>query len=94
MVVQAAEWELVKPQEPTFTDVSADSPLYAYLETTTAHGVLEEVAVVGDSFQADKAATRGESAALIARAMPSPIPNLLKSLEALLRKLLEGQVYR
>jgi hypothetical protein len=79
--VQGAGWALVKPQTPTFADVSADSPLYAYIETAAARGILADVAAPGGSFQAEKAATRGESAALVARAMPSPISNLPESLE-------------
>lgn len=88
MAVQAAGWELVKPQKPTFRDVGADSPFYSYVETAAAHGILDNVAAPGGLFQAGKEATRGETAAIIARAMPSPISRPPKSLEALLRKLL------
>jgi hypothetical protein len=94
MVVQAAGWELVKPEKPTFTDVSADSPFYSYVETVVVHGILTDVAASGGSFQADKDATRGASAAMVARAMPLPISNLPKRLEALLGKLLEGQAQK
>jgi hypothetical protein len=91
LAVEAAGWELVKPLQPTFTDVSANSLLYLYVETAASHGILDDVASPGDSFQADKAATRGESAAMIIRARPSPTSDLPESLEALLGKLLESK---
>jgi hypothetical protein len=61
------------------------------VETAVAHGILQNVVSPGGSFQSEKAATSGETAALIARAMPAPVSNLLKSLEGLLRKLLESK---
>ena len=94
MVVAAAGWEPVKPKKPNFTDVSPDSPFYSYVDTAVAHGILADIAAAGGSFQSAKEATRGEIAAMVARAMPSPISNLPKSLEALLRKLLEGSAQK
>lgn len=91
IVVQAAGWELVKPQNPTFSDMTLDSPLYSYVETAVAHGLLDDVAVAGGSFQSDMAATRGESAAMIARAMSSSTSDLSESVKTLIRKLLEDQ---
>jgi len=91
MVVQATGWELVKPTKPTFSDVSADSPLNPYVETAAAHGLLRDMAVADGSFQAGKDATRGETAAIIARAMPSPTSDLPTSLETRLKQLLDGK---
>ncbi len=45
VVVQAAGWELVKPEIPTFTDVGVDSALYPYIETANAYGLLTDVAI-------------------------------------------------
>jgi hypothetical protein len=92
MAVVAAGWQPVKPVKPTFTDVGADSPFYPFVEAAVAHGILDNVAAPGGPFQADKEATRGESAAIIARAMPPPTSGLPKSLESLLRKLLDNQL--
>jgi hypothetical protein len=92
MVVQAAGWELVHPQKPTFSDVTPDSPFYPYVEAAAKHVLLDNVAAAGGSFQADNKATRGESAAIIARAMPPPTSDLPKHLEAHLKQLLAGQV--
>lgn len=98
MVVQAAVevsgWELVQPTRPTFTDVSADSPFYIYVETAAAHNILARVATSGANFQVEKEATRGESAALIARAMPALVANLPESLEDLLKGLLGATMRR
>ena len=40
MVVAAMGWGLISPPEPRFTDVPADHPLYAYIETAAARGLL------------------------------------------------------
>jgi hypothetical protein len=90
MAVQAAGWDLVKPQRPTFTDIGADSPLYGYVEASAAHGLLAGVAVPGGAFQPENAATRGEAAAIIARTMTSATSSLPESWEAKLKKLIES----
>jgi hypothetical protein len=40
MAVSAMGWGLINPAEPRFTDVPADHPLYAYIETAAARGLL------------------------------------------------------
>jgi hypothetical protein len=93
VVVQAAGWELVKPQKPTFSDVGSDSPLYVYVETASAHGVLVDVAMPDGPFQPDQEATRGETAAFIARTMPAPTFNsgVPMNVETRLKELLAGR---
>jgi hypothetical protein len=94
LVVQATGWELVKPQKQSFLDVSADSPFYPYIETAAARGILDGVATPNGLFEPNKEAARGETAAIIARAMPLPTSNMPKSLEAMLKKLLDGQTHK
>jgi hypothetical protein len=88
MVARAAGWELARPAKPTFTDLSLDSPFYLYVETAAAQGILGDIAAAGGTFQAAREATRGETAAIIARAMPSPNATLPDSLDSILGKLL------
>lgn len=40
MVVSAMGWGLIAPYEQRFTDVPPDHPLYAYIETAAARGIL------------------------------------------------------
>lgn len=40
MIVTAMGWGLIKPFEQRFTDIPPDHPLYAYIETAAAHGLL------------------------------------------------------
>ena len=94
MVVQAAGWELVEPERPSFTDVSADSPFYPYVEAATAHDILTDIALAGGAFDPGNEATRGETAAMIARAMPSPLSNLPNSLESMQKQLLDGSAQK
>jgi S-layer homology domain len=94
MVVQAAGWAVVKPAKPTLGDVDANSPFYPYVETAAAHAILDNIAVARGSFEPGKAATRGESAAMIARSMSSAGPALPPEVEAQLKKTLQGGVQK
>ena len=40
MIVAAMGWGLIKPYEQRFTDIPPDHPLYAYIETAAARGLL------------------------------------------------------
>jgi hypothetical protein len=91
VAVQAAGWELIRAAKPTFNDVNTGSPLYPYVETAAAHGILDDWAAADGLFRPDDPATRGWAAATVARAMPAPISNLPGSLEDLLKKQLGNQ---
>ncbi|MEO8287986.1 MAG: S-layer homology domain-containing protein [Chloroflexota bacterium] len=40
MLVVTMHWGLIKPVEPRFTDVPADSPMFPYIETVAARGAM------------------------------------------------------
>jgi hypothetical protein len=88
LVVQAASWVPVQPAQPTFADVRPDSPFYSYIEAAQAHGLLTGMAEAGGSFEAGRAASRGEGAALVARAASSLMRDVPRTMKPLLEKLL------
>src|SRR3954454_22977545 len=40
IVVLAAQWGIVCPPTPTFTDVPTTYPVYCYVETAVCHGII------------------------------------------------------
>ncbi len=63
MLVQAAGWATVSRNKPTFSDVSANSTYYDYIETAVEHGALRGY---GDgTFRPEIAATRGQAARVV-----------------------------
>jgi hypothetical protein len=63
IVVNAAGWPLVNPQNPTFSDVLTDHPFYVFVETAYAHGVISGY---GDTFRPGNDVTRGQIAKIVA----------------------------
>jgi chaperone protein DnaJ len=58
-------WELQKPQTPTYTDVTAGSWAYPYVETALINGVLD----AGAAFRPDDPILRREMAVMLVRAL-------------------------
>jgi hypothetical protein len=63
IVVGAAEWQLYVPATPTFTDVPADHPFYAFVETAYAHEIISGYA--DSTFRPQNDATRGQISKIV-----------------------------
>ncbi len=74
MVVLSEGWALVNPSSPTFSDVRPGSPFYAYVETATAHGVIE--GYPDGTFKPSAGTTRGQVSKVIYYARTSAITSL------------------
>lgn len=59
-------WEEVKPDKPSYTDVTRDSWYYAAVETVLAN---DAVAASGHEFRPDDDLTRGEMASMLVRGL-------------------------
>lgn len=53
MVVLGAGYSLVSPAQPTFMDINSSSPLYPYVETAAAHGIISGYVCGGPSEPCD-----------------------------------------
>jgi uncharacterized protein YkwD len=58
VVVTAKSWPLTSPVRPTFSDVPANNPFYAYVETAVARGAI--TGYNDGSFRLGSSATRGQ----------------------------------
>ena len=65
VLVRMMGWETAVPQEPTYTDVPADSTWYSMIETAAAH----DVTGTETYFRPNAPITRGEMAELLVRAL-------------------------
>ena len=71
IVVLAEGWQLYSPPTPTFTDVPAGHPFYAFVETAYEHGVISGYA--GAVFLPGNPITRGQLCKVVALAEDWPI---------------------
>lgn len=65
-LVRLFGWEPVKPDQPSFTDVSKDSWYYSAVETVLSN---DAVAASGQTFRPDDELTRGEMASMLVRGL-------------------------
>lgn len=70
IVVEAEGWPLYTPTTPTFTDVPADHPFYAYIETAYQHGIIS--GYNDRTFRPQNNATRGQIAKIVHLAVTAP----------------------
>jgi hypothetical protein len=63
MAVLSAGWTLYTPPTPSFTDVPASNPFYAYIETAHQHGIIAGYA--NGSFQPNNLVTRGQTTKIV-----------------------------
>jgi hypothetical protein len=70
IVVSAAQWAIYTPAAPTFTDVPADHPFYAFIETAYRHQIISGYS--DNTFRPFNDATRGQIAKIVYLAVIEP----------------------
>jgi hypothetical protein len=70
MVVLAEAWSLIRPPLPSFDDVPADHPFFAYVETAYNHAIISGYA--DRTFRPGNNATRGQVSKVVLNAVDSP----------------------
>jgi hypothetical protein len=70
IVVEAAGWPLYIPPTPTFSDVPADHPFYAYVETAHQHAIISGYS--DNTFRPYNDATRGQISKIVYLAVTAP----------------------
>src|SRR5262249_35256385 len=78
--VVAANWPLLDPAEPTFTDVAPGNPFYSFVETAVSHGAISGYA--DPPFRPGASATRGQIAKIVYLSLTSsatcPAPSAIR----------------
>jgi hypothetical protein len=67
IVVVAAEWPLINPPTPTFSDVPVENIFYTYIETAVCHGIISGYA--DGTFRWGNNATRAQIAKIVCLAV-------------------------
>ena len=67
IVVIGAQWSIINPPTPTFSDVPVDHPFYVYIETAYCHGIISGYA--GGIFLPGNDATRGQISKIVCLAV-------------------------
>jgi hypothetical protein len=67
VVVLAAEWPLLNPAMPTFSDVPTDNAFYTHIETAYCHEIIQGYA--DGTFRPGNPATRGQIAKVVHEAL-------------------------
>ena len=67
IVVIAANWPVIDPTIPTFSDVPTDQPFYTYIETAYCHGVISGYS--DGTFRPGNDATRGQISKIVYQAV-------------------------
>jgi hypothetical protein len=70
MTVLARRWDLVTPANPTFSDVTPDSPFYGYIEAAAAKGVIG--GYDDGTFRPGNYATRAQLSKILQNAFTMP----------------------
>jgi hypothetical protein len=75
IVVLARAWSISTPTSPTFSDVPASHPFYAYIETAYAHNIISGYMCSGTGcleFRSANNATRGQISKIVCNAATQP----------------------
>jgi len=72
IVVIGAQWPVINPPTPTFSDVPVDHPFYVYIETAYCHGIISGYA--GGIFLPGSNATRGQISKIVCLAVENLTP--------------------
>ena len=70
ITVIAAGWDLVNPQEPTFSDVPRSDPFYTFVETAHSKGIIS--GYDDATFRPYNDATRGQISKIVFLAVTTP----------------------
>jgi hypothetical protein len=70
IVAMSANWNLIEPNTPRFTDVPIGSPFYAYIETASCHQVVDGYS--DGTFRPDAFATRAQISKIVCLAVQAP----------------------